>query len=212
MVNYKEQLKDINAIREMMEKSNKFISLSGLSGVIAGLASLIGAALAKFNMLNNVWDANLVKPWIPYFLENLINYSFYFIDAVCVVIVAIGAGILPTMARAKKKKQNIFNPTAYRMFANFLIPIFTGGLFCILLLNYSLFGLIVPSMLIFYGLALVNASHYTINDIRYLGYIQIALGLINGMVLDNALYFWAFGFGVMHIVYGVFIYIKYERN
>jgi hypothetical protein len=212
MDNYKDQLKDINAIREMMEKSNKFISLSGLSGVIAGLAALVGAALAKFNRVNHLWDHPLFNPWVPSFIENFNTYSFYFFDAALVILVAVGAGIIPTMARAKKKKQPIFNPTAFRMFINFLIPILAGGLFCILLINYSLFGLIAPSMLIFYGLALINASHYTLNDIRYLGYIQIILGFVNGIFIHHALYFWAFGFGVMHIVYGLFMYFKYERH
>lgn len=207
-----EQLKDINAIRQMMERSNKFISLSGLSGVIGGVAALAGAALAKYKMVNDFWTSEIETVWTPYFLGNLSYYSFYVLDAIVVMIVAFGAGIIPTIARAKKKKQNINNPTAHRMFINLLIPIIAGGLFCLLLINYSLFGLIAPCMLIFYGLALINASHYTINDIRYLGYIEIALGLINGLYPGKGLYFWAIGFGVMHIVYGLFIYFKYERN
>jgi len=212
MENINNQLKDLNAIREMMERSNKFISLSGLSGVIAGIAALAGVAMAKYKMTNDYFDGEVHTIWSSYFLHNLSHYSFYIIDAFVVMVVAIGAGIIPTVARAKKKKQNIFNPTAYRMFTNLLIPIITGGLFCLILLNYSLVGLIAPSMLIFYGLALINASHYTINDIRYLGYIEIALGLLNGFDAGNGLYFWAIGFGIMHIVYGLFIYYKYERN
>ncbi len=212
MSNVNEQLKDLNAIRQMMERSNKFISLSGLSGVIGGLAALAGAAIAKYKMVNDFMSHSIESVWTPYFLGNLSYYSFYVIDAALVMLVAFGAGILPTMARAKKKKQNIFNPTAYRMFINLLIPIAAGGLFCLLLINYSLFGLIAPSMLIFYGLALINASHYTISDIRYLGYLEIALGLLNGIYPGKGLYFWAFGFGVLHIVYGLYIYFKYERN
>lgn len=212
MEKYQSQLQDINAIRMMMEKSNKFISLSGLSGVIGGVAALGGAALAKYKMLNDYWNAEIETVWTPFFMGNLKYYSFYVVDALAVMVIAFGAGIIPTMARAKKKKQNIFNPTAYRMFINLLIPIVAGGFFCLLLMNYSLFGLIAPSMLIFYGLALVNASHYTINDIRFLGYIQIVLGLINGLYPGKGLYFWAFGFGVMHIVYGLYIYFKYERD
>lgn len=212
MNNINEQLKDINAIREMMEKSNKFISLSGLSGVIGGVAALAGAALARLRMYNQRSYGAEYTLWNSDFLHNLSVYSFYILDAIIVMAVAIGAGIIPTIARAKKKKQNIFNPTAYRMFFNLLIPIAAGGLFCLILINYSIFGLIAPCMLIFYGLALINASHYTINDIRYLGYIEIALGLLNGLNYSHGLYFWAFGFGVMHIVYGLYIYNKYERE
>jgi len=212
MNNFNEQLKDINAIRKMMEQSNKFISLSGLSGVIGGVTALAGAALAKNKMYTDNRSGEIQTVWTPYFMDNLSIYSFYVYDALIVMIVAIGAGIIPTMARAKKKKQNIYNPTAYRMFINLLIPILAGGLFCLLLINYSLFGLIAPSMLIFYGLALINASHYTINDIRFLGYIEIGIGLINGLYPGKGLYFWALGFGIMHIVYGLYMYFKYERN
>ncbi|MFM9945151.1 MAG: hypothetical protein ACKVQB_07955 [Bacteroidia bacterium] len=212
MDNINEQLKDINAIRKMMEQSNKFISLSGLSGVIGGVAALAGAALAKYKMANDYHNNLIETVWTPFFMGNLEYYSFYVLDALIVLAVAIGAGILPTIARAKKKKQNIFNPTAYRMFINLFIPIIAGGAFCLVLINYSLFGLLAPCMLIFYGLALINASHYTINDIRYLGYIEIGLGLINCLYPGKGIYFLAFGFGVMHIVYGLFIYFKYERG
>ena len=207
-----DQLKDINAIRHMMERSNKFISLSGLSGVIAGVAALAGAALARHKMVSGYRNELIETVWTPFFMGNLEFYSFYVLDALVVLVVAIGAGIIPTIARAKKKKQNIFNPTAYRMFINLFIPIIAGGLFCLTLINYSLFGLIAPCMLIFYGLALINASHYTINDIRYLGYLEIILGLINCLYPGKGIYFLAFGFGVMHIVYGLLIYFKYERN
>jgi predicted lysophospholipase L1 biosynthesis ABC-type transport system permease subunit len=41
------QADDIKAIREMMEKSSKFLSLSGLSGVVAGCAAIAGADVKK---------------------------------------------------------------------------------------------------------------------------------------------------------------------
>jgi len=212
MSNLDNQLKDISAIREMMERSNKFISLSGLSGVIAGVAALVGAAFAKYKLIGEFSRGEIQTIWASSFLQNMNYYSFFVLDAFIVFVVAIGAGIIPTVARARKKKQNIFNPVAYRMFFNLFIPIIAGGVFCLILFHSSLFGLIAPCMLIFYGLALINASHFTISDIRYLGYIEIVLGLINALYANKGLYFWAFGFGVLHIVYGLFIYFKYERN
>ncbi len=212
MDNIKEQLKDISHIRNMMERSSKFISLSGLSGVIIGVAALAGAAMAKYKLSDEYTSGEVQTIWNSYFLQNLNNYSFYILDAVIVFIVAIGAGIIPTVARAKKQKQDIFTPVAFRMFYNLFIPVLVGGVFCLILINYSLFALIAPSMLIFYGLALINASYYTIDDIRYLGYIEIVLGLVNGFYASQGLFFWAFGFGVMHIIYGLYLYYKYERS
>ena len=43
--NYQE---DLSHIRSMMERSSRFISLSGLSGVFAGLVALLGAGYVYF--------------------------------------------------------------------------------------------------------------------------------------------------------------------
>jgi hypothetical protein len=64
---------------------------------------------------------------------------------------------------------------------------------------------------VFYGLALVNASKYTLTDIRYLGITEIILGILNIFFLRRGLYFWALGFGVLHIIYGLVMWWKYER-
>ncbi len=95
---------------------------------------------------------------------------------------------------------------------NFLVPLVTGGFFCIVLYQYGLIGLIAPSTLIFYGLACLNASKYTLGDIRYLGVFNIVIGLISTQFTGFGLYFWALGFGIMHIVYGALMYSKYDKN
>jgi hypothetical protein len=70
--------------------------------------------------------------------------------------------------------------------------------------------LVAPATLIFYGLALVNAERYTLTDIKYLGYCQIGLGLISLFFLGWGLVAWTFGFGVLHIVYGLIMHKKYK--
>ena len=47
-------LKDISEIKNLMNKSSRFISLSGLSGVLAGIYALIGAAVAYYIVQNSV--------------------------------------------------------------------------------------------------------------------------------------------------------------
>jgi hypothetical protein len=66
-------------------------------------------------------------------------------------------------------------------------------------------------MLIFYGLALINASKYTYNDIRYLGISELLIGLCSTLFLGYGLFFWAAGFGLAHIVYGALMYFKYDK-
>jgi hypothetical protein len=70
---------------------------------------------------------------------------------------------------------------------------------------------VAPATLVFYGLALVNGSKYTLNDIRNIGYLEAGLGVVSMFVPGYGLWFWALGFGVLHIVYGVTMYYKYER-
>jgi hypothetical protein len=59
---------------------------------------------------------------------------------------------------------------------------------------------------------LINASKYTFNDIRYLGFCEIILGLGAAVYVGYGLYFWALGFGILHIIYGAMMYYKYERK
>ena len=61
-------------------------------------------------------------------------------------------------------------------------------------------------MLIFYGMALVNASKYTLGNVRYLGLAEIVLGLLCAALPGYGFWFWVIGFGVLHIVYGSLIY------
>lgn len=209
MTNQEEQLNALSDIRKMMDRSSRFISLSGLSGVFAGLVGLIGAYLAH-NELNQYFSgAN------NYGVDAELNIEFKLIKiGVSVLIIAIAGGLLFTYRQSRKKKLPIWDKTAKTLFVNLAIPLFTGGLFIIaLLLNYpNSFGLIAPSCLIFYGLALVNASKYTYTDIRFLGICEIILGIISLFNVGYGLYFWAFGFGVLHIFYGLIMYFKYERT
>ena len=83
--------------------------------------------------------------------------------------------------------------------------------FIVAMLRYDDWRYVLRPSLIFYGLALVNASKYTLTDIRYLGYCEIVLGLVNMFYIGKGLYFWAAGFGVLHIIYGAIMWCKYER-
>ncbi|MEY4458904.1 MAG: hypothetical protein RIT38_109, partial [Bacteroidota bacterium] len=59
--------------------------------------------------------------------------------------------------------------------------------------------------------SILNASKYTYHDIRSLGILEILTGLMASYFVDYGLLFWALGFGVLHIVYGLYIYFKYEK-
>lgn len=206
MEEQKEHLQAINEIRSMMERSSRFISLSGLSGIFSGVFALIGAYFA-FNVINHFH-----RDYEGYIYDIGGMIFALFADAAIVLLASLFVGVVLTIRNSKKKGIKTWDSTAKRLLMNLAIPLFTGGMFCIILVYHGVFGLVAPATLIFYGLALLNASKYTLNDIRYLGMCEIALGLISSFYIGYGLYFWAFGFGVLHIVYGAVMYFKYERN
>jgi len=206
-------LDQLQEIRSMMERSSRFISLSGLSGVIAGSAALAGvfAAYKYFGQLKSFYLRNdRIYEASGSFTQDFL--AFLFVDALLVLVVAIGFGVFFTTRRAKKKGQAVWGPTSFRMMTSLAIPLITGGLFCLILLLNGYLKLILPCTLIFYGLGLVNASKYTLRDIHYLGITEIIIGLIASVYPKHGMLLWATGFGLMHIVYGTIMYFKYERN
>ena len=197
-----QQLEDIREIRNLMERSSRFISLSGLSGIFAGIFALLGAGAAW-------WYLWKVFPELPGDSYREL-YTFLFADAIIVLALSLSAGVLFTTRNAKRKGQPIWDITSRHLLINLAIPLIAGGFFCLILLDQRP-QLIASATLLFYGLALINASKYTVTDIRTLGLCEIALGLISATIQGYSLIFWAIGFGVLHIIYGTVMYYKYER-
>jgi len=196
-----------------MERSSKFLSLSGLSGIIAGLIALLGAGIAFFYLYYEVryFDIN------HYFADRLFvqgqkDTVFLVADALVILVLAIASGIYFTTRKARRNKIQVWNSTSKRLVVNLLIPLAAGGIFCLALLYNGIFFLVAPATLIFYGLALVHASKYTLDDVRILGLSEIVTGLAASFLVGYGLVFWAFGFGLLHILYGTIMYFKYERN
>jgi hypothetical protein len=209
-----QQLKALEQIRSLMEQSSRFISLSGLSGIAAGVFALLGAAgvylylgMVPFSQKYLYYNqARVEEKW------GLSLTEFLLIDGLVVLLLGISSGIFFTTRKAKRNNQAIWDPLTQRLLINLFIPLVAGGIFCLALLYHGFIGFIAPATLIFYGLALLNASKYTLNDIRYLGLCQVGLGLIGMFFLGHGLELWAFGFGVLHILYGWLMYHKYERK
>ncbi|PQA91671.1 hypothetical protein B0A69_17900 [Chryseobacterium shigense] len=197
---------DLSHIRSMMERSSRFISLSGLSGVVAGLAALIGAGYVYFVFKREGidyfdGDRNIFHPAL---VKELV------LIGTAILFTALLSGYVFTANKSKKKGQKIWDATTKRLLLTFAVPLVTGGIFCLALLFHHLFVWVAPATLIFYGIALVSAERYTLTDIRYLGYCQIVLGLISLFFLGWGLLFWTIGFGILHIVYGLIMHKKYK--
>lgn len=207
-----EQLEALNEIRSMMERSSRFISLSGLSGIAAGLFALAGAGLVYSHLhlgITSAWDYNEVLNMTAAEFNNF--FFFLVATATSVLVASLTAGIFFTVRKAKVARLKVWDATAKRLLINMFIPLVAGGLFCLSLLMHHIVGVVPAAILIFYGLACVNASKYTLHDVRYLGLMEIVLGLIGLVFMEYSLLLWALGFGVLHIIYGIVMYYKYER-
>jgi len=208
----KKHLDDLTQIRSIMEQSSRFISLSGLSGIIAGILALCGASLAFWYFDYSVYTPELIDQIFDYRGHPLPDFLLFLLaDAGIVFILALTFAILLTTRKAKKQNQLIWTRPVRNMLLALIIPLFTGGVFCLVLFYHGLIFLIAPATLIFYGLALLNAAKYTLHDIKYLGVTEIVLGLISSFIPGYGLLIWAIGFGFLHILYGIIMYYKYER-
>ena len=216
MTSPQEQLEALSDIRSMMERSSRFISLSGLSGISAGITALVGAGLAylrlngTFSIRNGriieFGDSKLLLSYSGQIMVDLI------LIAMAVLVIALAFGVFFTTRNARRKGQRIWDKVAQRLVANMAVPLAAGGLFCLVLIDHGFWGLVAPATLLFYGLGLLNASKYTLHDVWYLGICEIVLGLAASFYMGYGLLFWAIGFGVLHIVYGTVMYVKYESK
>lgn len=202
-------LETLRDIKQMMERSSRFISLSGLSGIAAGVFALIGAYFA-YDIINAYY--------IRFNEEGYSNAEFHklkmnlLVLAAAVLLAALVSAFYFTWRRAKQNHLPVWDITTKRLVINILIPLVTGGLFILAILQNDEWRFVAPACLIFYGLALVHASKYTLTDVRYLGYCEIILGLLNTQFVGYGLYFWAAGFGVLHIIYGFAMWWKHEKS
>ncbi len=207
-----EQLEALREIRSLMERSSRFLSLSGLTGVIAGIAALAGVAAAYLYLgLSPLATGYYQSATGANGAQDPAFYTFLFADSILVLIIALLAAGMLSVKRARQQGQPVWDATVKRLLVNLAIPLVTGGIYCLILLYHGQIAFLAPATLLFYGLALINASKYTLNDIRFLGIMEIITGLAAAVVIDYGLLLWAFGFGVLHIVYGITLYLKYEK-
>ncbi len=210
MQELKRSIEDLAEIRQMMEASTRFVSLSGLSGVSAGLVALLGAG-GTYTYLRN-----------QHILDNLSSRRVYSVTQAqfwVLVTIAVGLFLLAgslayyfTYRNAKRRGSRMWTRAGRNMLFHLLFPLAGGALFCMLLAWHG-FGVMVPSAtLIFYGIAVINAGKFTHREIHYLGISQVVLGLISGLALGYGILFWAIGFGLLHILYGILMYWRYERG
>ncbi|MCD6064219.1 MAG: hypothetical protein K0R82_2130 [Flavipsychrobacter sp.] len=190
-------LKTLKDIRSIMERSARFISLSGWSGVWAGATALAGSYVAY------IW---LSKP-----VAETTTQKFLLLAAM-VFLVALAGAYYFTWRKVRAQGGTVWNGASRRFVIQLAIPMIAGGVFALKFLYEQQESFIVPILLTFYGLALINGSKYTLSDIKYLGAGQVLLGCISLFMPEYGLLFWTLGFGALHIIYGIIMRNKYDKH
>lgn len=204
MKDKQDYIQEITEIRSMMERSSKFLSLSGLAGILAGIYALAGTYIAHA-VFHFKPDEIISSEGAP---ADLLKITLL---AIAILILAISTAIILSCKQAAIRGEKAWNATSRRLLNSMMVPLSAGGILILILLTQGLTGLAIPLTLIFYGLALFNASKFTYSEVKTMGMIQIGLGLLSSYFIEYSLLFWAAGFGIVHIGYGVYIHFRYER-
>lgn len=202
-----EQLDALQDIRKMMKESSRFLSLSGLSGILAGLYALGGAAVAyvlirefavQDHLRSEAFDQLVLK-----------------ISMICgmVLLLSLATAFYLTGRKARKSGHRLFDHASKKVLWSMAVPLISGGIVCLALLRGPAYVFLIPSaMLIFYGLGLIAASRHTLDEVRYLGYLELSLGLVSCFIPEHGPIYWVVGFGFLHIVYGSIMWYRYDRK
>ncbi|HVK48538.1 MAG TPA: hypothetical protein VM488_11850 [Pseudobacter sp.] len=201
MKDEQEYIQDITEMRSMMERSSRFMSLSGLAGVMAGIYALAGAFVA--------WYILGFQPGAPVTTDS--NLQLLVLVGFIVLVLAIGTAFLLSWKKAGRRQEKFGNPVGKRLLINMGVPLVAGGLLVLIMIAKGMTGFIAPFTLLFYGLAQYSAGKYTYDEMKSLGLINLGLGLVGAYFTEYGLLLWALGFGVVHIVYGIYMHYRYER-
>lgn len=188
-------LNDLSRIRSLMEKSTRFISISGNSGILVGVYALLvsGYLISEYGTAVDV-SGGIAKPALL---------------ALGLLLASVVTGLVLARNKARRSRQPVWNVTSRSLLNAIVMPLAAGGIFAAGLAAQEVYFAIIPVFLIFYGMALFSGSFYTFREIRYIGVLEVVLGLLALWFPEYGLLFFATGFGVLHIIYGIVINKKY---
>ncbi|MBN7812831.1 hypothetical protein J0A68_17885 [Algoriphagus sp. H41] len=198
---------ELAEIKSMMERSTRFLSLSGLSGVLAGIYALIGAGMAYYW----IYFPNPPFGFRTSYIQEDQTLLRLLVTACAVLALSLYTGWALSQRKSQRTSSKLWTSASKRFISALLIPLVVGGIFSLALISRGYLIIVAPATLIFYGLALINAAHFSLGDIKYLGYCELALGIISAFFPGYGLITWTLGFGVLHVIYGSMMYYKYDR-
>ncbi|MDO8589370.1 MAG: hypothetical protein Q7T82_20295 [Armatimonadota bacterium] len=188
---------NIKLIRQIMDRSARYTSFSGASGVIAGMLALLGCAATY---------------WIAYNLSEDRQILPYVLTWVAVLLLALLQDFALAYRKAARHGESLFAPATFQVIKAVLPGIFVALVLSIRALTLGELDAIPAIWTLGYGAAVYAAGMYTVREVRIFGIIQLvtgAVGLFFFSQFDYSLYLLAVSFGLYHIVYGLWMTRKY---
>ena len=200
-------------IRQLMARSGRFLSLSGLSGLWAGVCALVAVFLAyRKASLIPFSGVDYTSKLLGEGFTGVEIASYLFSSGVLTMVIALSGAIFFTVRRSRLTGQVLWNASSRSMLFHMAIPLVVGGLLVLAHWRHGVYGFSGAITLIFYGISLLIGGRYTHDEIRYLGYLELGLGLLVAFFPSYSIDAWAIGFGVLHIIYGALMWWRNERN
>lgn len=204
---------ELTVIRQLMERPVRSSTASGVSGIIAGLAALAGAAadkylsprlaehLAERSELTSTWD------WV------LIIGAGIWAVVFCVAFVGV---VILTRIRERRQGMPFWSPVKRRVLRTILPPFIAGCGLTVAIYYQWIYGYnpgqsyLIPAVwMLFYGLALWQVGEFSIPEVRLLGAAFIAAGIASAVVQWYPYESLGATFGGFHIVYGVVVWTRH---
>ncbi|MBR1835514.1 MAG: hypothetical protein IJ785_08460 [Bacteroidales bacterium] len=212
-MNNNDAIDTLREIKDLMQKSSRFQTISGISIIIIGIYASI-VSFGAWLLLGNHEPYSWLPSWATDFALNTPGRTWAAILCALVLLV-LSFGTVCLMSYFKTKRVNqrfVFDQTVRRSLWAFFVPAATGGLLCLAMLQQGHYGITSSFMLVFYGLALINSAHHTTSRLALLGYVELLLGIVDCFVVNQGLLFWFLGFGLWHIIFGIFFTLSNRRQ
>jgi hypothetical protein len=175
-------------IRETMESAAEFTAVPGWGGVAMGITALAAAFLAARQATPRAW----VAVWL----------------AEAFVAVAIAAPAAATKAR--RANSSLFSGPGRKFVLSFAPPIVVGGLLTLAMFQLGAVSALPGVWLLLYGTAIVTGGAFSVRAVPIMGLCLMALG--GAALFVPAAWgdmFMAAGFGLIHMVFGIWIALRY---
>jgi hypothetical protein len=188
-----EARENLRVIRQTMERSTKYSTLSGLSGVLIGLAAIAG-------VLATNWLTGDAPPGASVYRHP----SALALVWVSVLVMAVAIDFACNKRRAARVGKHVVSPLGAHIVLAALPAFLAGGVLTLFFYQHALLYYVWGVWMLSYGLAISAVGLFSVKPVLALGAAFVLAGAVTLLLpLPYHLYMMALTFGGFHIGYGV---------